>query len=242
MSRFLYHTSCPKCGSRDNRGVYEGGSEWCFGCRDYKRSSESPYVSQYKAKDHDYSEDNIILPDDASHDYNDPGLSWLLKYDLTIPELIKHNVYWSQYRKQVLFSWYSSDGELLAYQARNFAPGSKSKCYTQGDVQSLLPIYHKDPTGRSSTLVLVEDPVSAIKVSRRIDCMPCLTSTLHPTKINRLARLYGAFVVWLDGNMLTNAQQVAQRFHFLGCEARVVYTKEDPKEQGDNTIEELTQS
>ena len=29
---FLYHTSCPKCGSSDARGVYSTGTSYCFSC------------------------------------------------------------------------------------------------------------------------------------------------------------------------------------------------------------------
>ncbi|TFH39899.1 MAG: toprim domain-containing protein [Lysobacterales bacterium] len=29
---FLYHTSCPACGSKDNRAVYSSGTSYCFGC------------------------------------------------------------------------------------------------------------------------------------------------------------------------------------------------------------------
>ncbi len=33
--KFLYHTSCPSCGSRDNLAVYDNDTSFCFGCRTY---------------------------------------------------------------------------------------------------------------------------------------------------------------------------------------------------------------
>ncbi len=32
---FVMHTSCDKCGSKDNNAVYSDGSMWCFGCETY---------------------------------------------------------------------------------------------------------------------------------------------------------------------------------------------------------------
>tara|TARA_Y100000590_G_scaffold470333_1_gene663822 strand:- start:592 stop:2229 length:1638 start_codon:yes stop_codon:yes gene_type:complete len=34
-SEFVAHEPCPKCGSRDNLGVYDDGHSWCFGCQTY---------------------------------------------------------------------------------------------------------------------------------------------------------------------------------------------------------------
>lgn len=238
MATFLKHVACPNCGSRDNRAIYNDGSEWCFGCGTPKSAKISPYVTESRD---DNAEVDIRLPHDASHDYNDPGLSWLLKYELTIPELIKHNVYWSQIKQQVLFAFYESEGVLGAYQARNFSPGSKSKNYNKGDLSTILPIYHHNDHSQSKVLVLVEDPVSAIKISRYSDAMPCLGSSLPTSKINALARLYGAFLVWLDGNMYHNAQKIAMKFELLGSDATVVYTPNDPKDYSDKEIKHLTQ-
>jgi len=89
---------------------------------------------------------------------------------------------------------------------------------------------------RTGTLVLTEDCLSAIKIARQSDAMPCLTSTLSPTKLNRLVRLYGAFVVWLDGNMFDKAQAMARQLQVLGANARAVYTPLDPKCYDDGNI------
>ena len=38
QSKFLYHTSCDDCGSRDNKGVYDDGHTFCFGCHIYRKA------------------------------------------------------------------------------------------------------------------------------------------------------------------------------------------------------------
>ena len=48
MSAFKYHTSCDKCGSKDNKAVYEDGSSHCFGCLATKPSEEFITANQDK--------------------------------------------------------------------------------------------------------------------------------------------------------------------------------------------------
>ena len=42
---FLYHTSCPKCGSSDGRAVYEGGTSYCFVCETSFKGEEGEEVN-----------------------------------------------------------------------------------------------------------------------------------------------------------------------------------------------------
>jgi twinkle protein len=39
QSKFLYHSPCENCGSRDNCGVYDDGHTYCFGCTEYKTAN-----------------------------------------------------------------------------------------------------------------------------------------------------------------------------------------------------------
>ncbi len=90
--------------------------------------------------------------------------------------------------------------------------------------------------------MVVEDPISAMKVARHTDfAMPALGSDLSMNKLARLARLPGLskVVVWLDGNMYPKAQRMAERLKHLGLEARAVYTEDDPKACSDSKIQEM---
>jgi len=213
--------------------MWEDGGTFCFGCRATSSPTMSPYVYKEKVEE---DEETIKLPDDASFDYKNPGLAWCLKYGITIQELINNKVYWSERKQQIVFTWWDDEENLLAYQARNFLPSSKLKYYTQGDVNSLLPVYQANSAVRGERIVVVEDCLSAIKIARQSDAMPCLGSDLPPTKINRMVRLYGTFLVWLDGNMYTNAQRIARRAGLLGCSTEVVWTEKDPKDYSDTEL------
>ena len=78
-----------------------------------------------------------------------------------------------------------------------------------------------------------------MKIARQSDAMPCLTSTLSLTKLKRLRGLYGAFLVWLDGNMFDKAQRLARLLQLLGADAKAVYTELDPKCYKDKEISQV---
>jgi len=223
------HKPCLKCSSSDARYVYEDGSSYCFSCRTSFRGTVSPYTLPAKEKT------STALPDDCSHDFPEHILKWVGQYDISVAELIKNNVYYSAKRNQLIYSWQDDKGNTILWQARNFSPEAKSKCYTCGVPEDVLPLYGHQ-AGLIDRLVVVEDPVSAIKAARFGASMPCLGSDLSPNKLKRLQSVLGAFlrpsgkvVFWMDGNMFHKAQKMAQRMQLLGMDAVAVYTEEDPK-------------
>jgi hypothetical protein len=237
----MAHTAClnPQCGSSDARFVYKDGSSFCFSCRKSWRGAWNPYA---------YTEDTpkqtgLPLPDDASHDFPEHVVAWVAKYGITIEELIRHDCFYSASWDQLIYTWKDGEGRVVLWQGRNFRPTAKTKCFTQGEPDSVLPLY--GGMGAAQSLVIVEDPVSAMKLARYGLSMPALGSDLSP---NKLARLTGYMesndisnvVVWLDGNMYPKAQRMAQRFQMLGVSARAVYTPEDPKACTEEVMQEMT--
>lgn len=233
MAQFVEHEPCPSCGSRDNLARYSDGGAYCFGCGRTEGSQFSRYVTDSVIK-----EPTVLkLPDDAAMEYPAVAMDWITKYGLNVEILLRNNVFWSDKRKQLLFTWWdksdtSKNSQLLAYNARNFDSGPKYT--TKGNITDLLPIYKCAIAGKhwkASTLVLVEDCLSAMKISNIVtDCMPCLRSGVSKEKIARLSYLYEKFVVWLDGDMYTNSMKIYDQLQFLNRECKVVNTTKDPKE------------
>lgn len=243
---FIRHTSCDKCGSSDARAVYTGGSSFCFSCRRNGKPTSSPYLLEETPDDDEIAR----LPHDANFSYSPACVAWVSKYDVSIEELIKHKVYWSEERQQLIYTFWENSpgvGELLFWQARNFGSWAKTKYYTKGSPDSCLPFYLRRSTemehGKvNGGLVIVEDCLSAIKIARQVSSMPVLGSDLSMVKIKRLTSVLeasGGIVVWLDGNMFHHAQKIAQRLQMLGVEARAVYTELDPKEYSDTEIKRV---
>ena len=241
MARYLRHEACEACGSRDNKAVYSDGSSWCFGCRHYVGTNGVPWATNIPDVQ---TSANVRLPSDADFRYSQSALDWVNKYEITVLELLNNKIQWSNSKNYLIFPWYDETGNLLAWQARCFHPSTKRKYHSQGDLNALLPVYSfsgGDSTGdyhpqQDRRLVLVEDCLSAIKISRYMDCMPCLTSDLSKEKLTRLRPFYDRLTIFLDGDMYPNACRLAQRASFLGFQTDVIYSNEDPKDHTDSEL------
>ena len=164
MSIFLHHEACPKCGSKDNLGVWADGHKWCFGCH-YYESGESSLNYNILRERVNYNNEKptkqVDLP--ADFDYTIPlvALDWLMSYDINQREITINHIGYSPSNDWLVFPIYGIDRELLAWVARNFGTKHRTKYYLQGDMQSILHIL-----GHGNVLVLTEDIVSALKVSQ----------------------------------------------------------------------------
>lgn len=239
MGKFVRHSPCPACGSRDNLALYADGSGHCFGCGFNLPPSVSPFVTEVNESKSRISQDGFgLLPDDAGTLYSDGALRWAKTFGVSVSDLVQRKVSYSKSQDRLFFNFYDSKGNRIFSQARNFSPLAKSKYWTIGKAEDVLPIYYTNetPVNQEEKLVITEDCLSAIKIARQSDAMPALSSDLSLTKLKRLARLYGAFLVWLDGDMFHKSQRICRRLQLLGCEAKPIYTPLDPKCYDDATI------
>ena len=252
MARFLKHVGCDRCGSSDGKAIYSDGGSFCFVCRIPNGAKISPYVTQQNAEE--MLVKAVCYPSDVTRNYSEGALAWCKKYEITVEQLLKETIYYSAARDQIIFG-FEADGKLLAYQARNLNPVSKGKrYYTCGDVNELLPIYHcrhsVPGTINSRRLVLVEDCLSAIKVSYLgadstdkqplgCDSMPLLGSGISRTKLSRLKPFYDVLDVFLDPDMWHKSLNIVHQAQLLGLQARPIQADKDPKELSYRELDSL---
>jgi hypothetical protein len=230
MSRFIKHTSCDHCGSSDANAIYDDGSEYCFSCHYTKKSQVSGYV----VPKYDTDDQPLSVPDGLTKEFPEVAVNWLAKYELSLEEIIKHDIYWYPYREQLVYVYKDSAGLVRCIQARNFSKEAKQKYYNQGSPKAVLPIIRaKEGTNR---LVIVEDTLSAIKIARQCDAMPLLGSYLPVDKLMRLQRLYSKITVWLDHDKFKEAYEIMDKFKWLGISSNLVLTQKDPKEYTNEQI------
>lgn len=234
MGVFVRHEPCPKCGSRDNLARYADGSAFCFGRCGYKeRANRVPAFTPIEEK-----EDGLQLSLDLCSNFPRHVVEWLAQYDISVPEALKHGWKYDPYRNQLVFIFYDGQGSPILTQARNFREGAK-KYFTDGDVQDVLPIF-RSAQGDHRRILVVEDVVSAAKIARQCDAIPCLGSYLSKLKQTRLRLLgYSQMGVWLDEDKLLVARQIADEAKWVGFETKVIYTNDDPKCHNDTEIGEL---
>jgi hypothetical protein len=250
VATFVRHEPCPRCGSRDNLGKWSDGSGWCFGCHHRIAPNGSNFRPTLLSLDDVKENKSVIPPDDLCNDFPRHVVEWLARYDISIPEALKHGWKYSPKYNQLVFLFTDSDGEIACIQARNFGQGARTKYYNQGNPSEVLPIFHAMGTGHTKqrTLVVVEDVVSAARVARasataseglyarQSDAMPCLGSHLPVKKINALRPLYSRLLVWLDHDKWREAVEIADKAKWLGMSAKALYTEKDPKEYSDDEI------
>ena len=251
MANHVRNSACPKCRelghdkSGNNLGEYDDGSCYCWKCGYYIHATAYGKVGAFRK-----SYGNAVvqqnqryypLPNDV--DVYVPAVArlWLGKYGLTEYEIVTNRLMWSEYWQQLIFPYFDKYNNLVGWQGRSFRPADAGKAYpkwfTQGDVQKLYHIL--PPKENYDTIVLVEDIVSAIKVSRHIPCMPIFGSTA----LNRLKTLYNrttGLVWWLDPNMKKKSILEAFKARSIGMRATTIFSEKDPKEHSDNEIRKLS--
>lgn len=225
---FKQHEPCPACGSRDNLARYMSGSAYCFGCGYSEGSKRSPYLYEETVKDK-----VVQLPNDCSTEFTPDMIAWCAKYRVDVPMLLRNDVVCSKWNNQLIFPFYNSDSKCLLWQGRNFTAGRK-KYYTEGTPEEVLPIYHS--TNKERKVVIVEDCISAIRLSKFFDAMPALGSEISKNKMCRLKNFYDSIVFWMDGNMFNKSVKMASYCRSIGMDANVVYTELDPKEYSNEEI------
>lgn len=253
-SRFLNHEACPKCGSKDNLGVWDDGHKYCFGCGYYLRGSAPlPWISSATnvASTHEPQNRNreyFDYPRDSSEVIGEVGRLWLNSYGIYLPEIAKYGILWSEFAQQLVFPFSkqtefhttrSSIGSTsIGWIARNFRK-DRAKWFlkvhpSHKDTLVVLLPGKEHVSGLSSnprTLVLVEDLVSAIRVAEAgIDCIPLLGCHLHPQHKDAIVRYPAERVFsWLDSNKWDVSVGISRSLSMLGKTSHAIYTSKDPK-------------
>lgn len=233
--KFLRHEPCPSCGSRDNLGVWSDDHRYCFGCGYRTRGSGS--LETVKRKYEEPSATGVPpLPEDVSTYIPEVPYLWLSAW-LSDKEILKHRIGWSQSREAIVFPVFDPEGNLLMWQSRYFGDNKDYPKYlTKGYKGDILHVLGGHDSGR---VVLVEDLISAIVVSRVENAMPVWGSSLPQPVLNRLAKTYPRLGIWLDSDKLREALKAVGRAKLVFDEVRVIHTPDDPKYYGPAEVKKI---
>lgn len=235
---------CPSCArlgkdnNKDNLAVYSDGHKFCYSCK----YTEFPNgIQRLKQELEEYPYEPPYLPVDCDILYPQRALDWVAQYELTKNDLYKHNVLWSETMQRLIFPVYG-DGLLIAWQGRSFnlqdqAIGKIPKWYGKGNLKDTFNLL-----GKGDKLVLVEDIVSAIKVSKcGVMALPLYGSFVG---IERFKRIYSLFckevevLIWLDPDKRLEAVKEA-KLGMLLMNCRTIISDKDPKEHDFQTIKKI---
>lgn len=181
---------------------------------------------------------SILLPDDFSYYIPEEGLMWLYKY-ITDEDIYYHKIGYSTTLNRVIFPVYEGT-TLVCWQGRYLGKvDAYHPKYNTEKQKGSKHIYFKvvNEVVKNTTVVLVEDYMSAIKVGNFTDCWALLGSYIPDDLMYILKKEYTNVVIWLDANMLKAATKYQKRFFMFGVPCRVYYSVQDPKEYSLGEIE-----
>ena len=218
---------CHNCGM--------GGSAKA-GIRPVHRRSERPS----KASDRE----GVYLPPDLvlkTSLWPSHAVSWPLKYGITRSDLEKYRLGYSPRLDRVVIPVYNSEWDLLGYQTRRLSGTDPLPKYLSRKPRGQSLVFRTSEAGGNSIVCLVEDALSAIKVSKvaGVDGLACLGTHVSKEQLAVLCKQYTTIVIFLDND---NAQvKKKQRQLFQQCSllfegVKVVHGSKDPKE---HTVPEL---
>ena len=233
---FLRHEQCPECAkngddsSKDNLGVWTDGHSWCFKCGYRTSGSQSLNLESLKARNEEQTNKKnngpVNLPSDYRTDYIEQvALDWLRSYELTDEEIHEHHFGWSSGSQSLVLPVYDIFNNLLMYQQRLFGDGARRKYLTTGSPETVYHLLGDNP----DCCVVVEDLLSAIKVSRVTTAMPLWCGWLSPKRMKTIAAGYKKLVIWLDNDKAKDAIKFKQRALPFYEDVKVVITDQDPK-------------
>lgn len=236
MSRPTSKERCPKCASRgmdtsgDNLIVYSDGHKWCFGCGYHVPGD----IRSRLRKEESFEEPSIVLPHDCDYSYPKKALEWCSKYYLTKNDLLVNHVVWSESYQRLFFPVFDQTG-LLGFQGRYFGNEDKVKWWGKGDLKN---IQHILGTNDRPIIVLTEDIISAIRVSKYYRAMPLFGCHLPLKLFERLSIQFKEIVIWLDPDKRKEAIVGCPKASSVGLKCQIIFSDKDPKEYDDETLKE----
>ena len=224
MSKFLSSERCPRCASKggdkkgNNLAVYDDGHKWCYACGFFQPATAlDRYLSERKP---------LVVRSDwftPSSVFAEQGIKFLKQYGLTNQE-INSNFFWDN-KNYLVFN--GKD-----YQCARNLSGTGPKYLTKGIVRGNEVVMGMDETLLSSpvnSVVIVEDAISAIKLSRVVPVVALHCAVIPLQLLQRLSKTFKHLIVWLDMDKAKESLSEASKALPYFDSVNTIWTPKDPK-------------
>jgi hypothetical protein len=149
---------------------------------------------------------------------------WLKSYGLSDDEIDLHFFYSPEQQRHVFWNL-DLDGTEF-FEARTASTNRIPKSLQHGQKPFVVLGNHED---HQDVVVVVEDIISAIKVSRHYLTIPLFGSHLSPADMAKIGKLgVRGCVIWLDADKYTVGMHYAKQLSAI-LPTTALQTKEDPK-------------
>ena len=252
-AEFSHHERCPQCAqlgkdiAKDNLGVWKDGHKYCFSCG-WKDNGPGLSLERLMARHQQIKllEDKrenkkngrvVSLPDDFTVDIPQTALEWLKSYEITDAEIEENWIGWSPQHERLIFPVFDKWNNLLMYSGRDFsARDGRPKYHTEGFPEKVFHVLNDDG---DDCVCIVEDIVSAVKVSRVVPAMPLWGSILSTKRMITLSDIFKVLIIWLDHDKQEYALKQSIKARPFFDDVKVIGTDHDPKVFCTSNIKEI---
>ena len=248
MTRLKY-SPCPKCrdNGKDSRGdnlvEYPDGSTHCFSCGCHGFGSSHHSFSNQRNLGEVVDVPKSLLPADFTWEVPATAWQWLLQYGIPWHHW-KENCGYSPKEQRLVFRVGEHNRKgALAFSIGRYVGGRSEgheprKWYVWGDCHKHCEVL-RQPDATGSSVVLVEDLISANKVSFSTTAIPLFGTKIHPCHMYYLQNSNEDIVLWLDKDQELNVKkQAVQLAALIGRNVKVITTDNDPKLLSNEQIKE----
>lgn len=142
-------------------------------------------------------------------------------------ELLQHVVGWSPSEERLIFPVYSNK-KLVMWTGRYFGEsGTAPKYFTKGKRNDVLHVIESEV--KTDSVVVVEDIVSAIVVSRVQSAVPVFGSNIPLEHARTLSERFWDLSIWLDPDMKRSSLKQALKLEPFFRSVKCIFSDKDPK-------------
>lgn len=158
-----------------------------------------------------------------------------IEYDLTVEEIQRNGIKWLTGKEGIAMPIYSESGMMIGHNIKYFLK-SKFKSFlfmTEQQPALHFPCISNMTEYRPSTLIVVEDILSAIRVSRFGQGVALLGTDLNVEKLKILLTgriAFSTFVLALDPDALGKAVNLTKEFKLFMPQMKIASLSADPKD------------
>lgn len=245
----MSRTTCPDCNASRGLAEYSDGT-YCHACKKVRKHKN--IVEQEKKV-----KKVLSMPVYNEDKMPQPAAQYLNQYYITENDIERCDVFWSEEYQRICFPYYVQyqcpDSEYILFcWARSLEKQKKDKWIFIGQ-KDIKMYYWKAPKKEckectpnfdfcrcTKRLVIVEDQISAIRVSNHLDCLSLGGTNVYNPLLLKYMVEYDEIVLWLDGDEA--GQGAVKKFikrYKLSFKIKQIKTDNDPKTYNNKEIRDI---
>ena len=248
---------CPQCGlgTNTNAAIVNHNPKvytiHCYACdyNDFQFKGVMTLEERQRIKDLNNATltnktTQVELPEDTVYDpteFSYEARRWLYSNGLTPTAWKRYRVGYSRRLERVILPIYDNEGNLTWYQCRAILEGQRPKYIQPSGDRSNILYYAEQPHEDCSSIVLVEDIMSAIRVTQAGSTACSLLGTKVSTAQATLLSRFETLTLWLDSDRAgrQGTTSIKRTLSMVCQNVRSVVTEKDPKTYSNKQINEV---